>query len=62
MSPKSNLMSRDGVIRKLVPFVMRAAELDREVAKVLLASLSPDDRHVLWMIKSKAMGMKGRPR
>lgn len=62
MSPQSNLKVRDALIRKLTPFMMRAAEVDRELAKELLASLSAEGRHALWMLKSKAMAMRQNKR
>lgn len=63
MSPKraNSLLVRDNLIRNLTPLVMRAVQVDREVAKSLLAEMNPDQRWDLWLLRSRAMNFRRKP-
>lgn len=63
MSPKSDRSptARDKIIRSLTPSVMRAFNVDREVAKELLAGMSMEGRSYLWAMRAAAMSRKMKP-
>lgn len=60
MSPRSDRSptARDKIIRSLTPSIMRAFNVDRETAKELLATRTPECRNMLWVMRATAISRK----